>query len=172
MKKAVLIPTGDEVKAGVVLDTNSPALMELILEQFPRAVVIREEPVIDDLGEITSAIKRYMDSDLILVIGGSGGGSSYDQALAVDVTHAVLEDLLEQPEIKEIFGYNGHLWSRLVIGKYKTAIVANVPGPMVEAVAAARVIIRGLAAGEDLCQISVAVAEAVMEQYPKRGQER
>jgi molybdopterin biosynthesis enzyme len=169
MKKFVLIPTGDEVKAGLVLDTNSPALMELILERFPRALVIREEPVIDDLHEIRQAINRFEDSDLILVIGGSGGGRRYDPALALDVTHTVLENLLENQETKEIYGYNGHLWSRLIIGKYNGVIVANVPGPMVEAVAAARVIIRGLAEGEDLRQISVAVAEAVMKQYPLGG---
>lgn len=169
MKKAVIIPTGDEVRAGLVLDTNSPAIMGIILEKYPLMTVLRAEPAADEMGEIRKAILSHRDSDLIIVIGGSGGGKKYDASLARDVTHTVLENILADHQIKEIYGYNGHLWSRLIIGRLGNAIVANVPGPLVEAVAAAKAIVQGLSAGNDLCTISDQAAQAVMEQYPMGG---
>lgn len=169
MKRAVIIPTGEEIKSGLVLDTNSPAIMEIILEKYPMAVVLRAEPAADEMGAISQAIMLYQDSDLIIIIGGSGGGKKYDSSLAPDVTHTVLENLLVDRQIKEIYGYNGHLWSRLIIGRFGNAIVANVPGPMVEAVAASKAIVQGLAAGNDLSSISGETAEAVMDQYPLGG---
>lgn len=171
MKKAVIIPTGDEIKSGIVIDTNSPVIMGIILELFPRAAVTRTEPAADEINEILGRIELHGDSDLIIIVGGSGGGSQYDVSLARDVTHAALDKLLPDHQIKEIYGYNGHLWSRLVIGHYKNAVVANVPGPPAEAAAAARAILTGLAEKEDLAAISARAAEAVLSQYPKGGKD-
>lgn len=170
MRKAVVIPTGDEVKSGLVLDTNSPAIIGIILEKYPLAVVVRAEPVNDEISEINRAISLYLDCDLIILIGGSGGGRLYDPSLAPDVTYTVMEKMLEDSAIKDIYGYNGHLWSRLVIGRLKNTVVANVPGPFVEAVAAARAIVGGLADGGNLRSVLGRVAQAVREQYPAGGE--
>ncbi|MDX9872321.1 MAG: molybdopterin-binding protein [Clostridia bacterium] len=172
IQKAVVIPTGNEIMTGVVLDTNSPAILEIILEKYPQALVIRAQPAADETEEIIRVLKLYGDSDLIVLIGGSGGGKAYDPSLADDVTHFALEKVLADRQVQEIYGYNGHLWSRLIIGKLGQTIVANVPGPFVEAVAAAGVIVRGLAQGLDLSAISRQTAQAVLAQYPLGGQVR
>ncbi len=170
MKKVLLIPTGNEICQGTVLDTNSPALMEIVLEKFPRAAVQRLSPIEDNPETIYKTIEAHLDWDLMILIGGSGGGKNCDPDLAPDMTHLVLDSLLEEKQEKRIYGYNGHLWSRLLIGKLqKNNLVANVPGPYVEAVAAGKALINAIAQNQDLAAISENVAAAVLAQYPKGG---
>ncbi len=169
MNEVVIVPTGDEIKAGTVTDTNSPAIMEIVLEKYPQAAVLRVPPVNDVSQAISQEITAHSNSDLIIIIGGSGGGKKFDPALSTDVTHLVLENVLDNAKIKEIYGYNGHLWTRLVIGKLGKALVANVPGPMVEAVAAARALLEGLEKELNLEELSINMAEAVFAKYPLGG---
>ena len=170
MEKVLLIPTGNEICQGTVLDTNSPALMEIVLEKFPRACVQRLTPVQDDPDAIRKAIEDHQDWDLIILIGGSGGGKKYDPDLAVDMTHLVLDSLLQEKVEKRIYGYNGHLWSRLLIGRLKDKnLIANVPGPYVEAVAAGKALITSIAKRQELEVISENVVAAVLAQYPSGG---
>lgn len=169
MNKVVIVPTGDEIKAGTVTDTNSPAIMEMVLERYPLAGVLRVSPVNDVPQAISQEISAHNDSDLMIIIGGSGGGKRFDSSLSTDVTHLVLENILENAKIKEIYGYNGHLWTRLVIGYLGKTLVANVPGPMVEAIAATGVLLEGLEKELDLEELSINMAEAVFAKYPLGG---
>lgn len=170
VNKVVIVPTGDEVYNGVVLDTNSPALMAMVLEKFPQACIQRITPVIDNLDAICQTIKRYETCDLIIVIGGSGGGKKFDADLAADETHIALDSMLTRKAVKEIYGFNGHLWSRLVVGCMReNCLVANVPGPYTEAVAAGKALLEAIAAGVDLTVIAEQVASAVLAQYPSGG---
>jgi Molybdopterin biosynthesis enzyme len=170
MKKVLLIPTGNEIYQGTVLDTNSPALMEIVLEKFPQACVQRLSPVEDDPEAIKQVIEHYQDWNLIILIGGSGGGRRYDPDLADDMTHLAVDSLLQRKIEKRIYGYNGHLWSRLLIGKiHEDNIVANVPGPYVEAVAAGKALVAAIDAGDELAVISEKVTSAVFAQYPRGG---
>lgn len=168
--QVVIVPTGDEVYAGLVLDTNSPALMEIILEKFPQVCIKRVTPVVDNSDAICQTIKQHENCDLIIVIGGSGGGKKYDSDLAADETHLALDAMLTAKVVKEIYGFNGHLWSRLVVGRMeKNCLVANVPGPYTEAVAAGRALLDAMVTGLDLPVIAETVANAVLAQYPSGG---
>lgn len=170
MEKVLLIPTGNEICQGTVLDTNSPALMEIVLEKFPQACVQRLAPVKDDPDTIRRTIEEHQEWDLMILIGGSGGGRKYDPDLAEDMTHLVLDSLLKEKLEKRIYGYNGHLWSRLLIGRLKGKnLIANVPGPYVEAVAAGRALITSIAEGRDLTVTLEKVVSAVLAQYPSGG---
>jgi molybdopterin biosynthesis enzyme len=169
MKEVTIIPTGDEVCNGLVIDTNSPAMMAAVVEHFPCCRVVRTAPVADSQQEIVQEILRRPDSDLILIIGGSGGGRLYDPSLAVDVTHHAVEQLLPDPAVQEIYGFNGHLWSRLVVGRIGNTLVANVPGPHTEAVAATRALLAALVEGMKPAQAAKAMAQAVLATYPKGG---
>ena len=55
--KAIIIPTGDELAAGIVLDTDSPAVMGQLLAVNPSAFVARTAPVSDKEENITNTIK-------------------------------------------------------------------------------------------------------------------
>ena len=139
-KRAVIIPTGDELASGIVLDTDSPAIMGQLLAINGGAFVARCAPVIDREASITETIEGFAAEgyDLIVLIGGSGGGHRHSSTLGKDFTHSSLDGILEDKSQCELYGKNGHMWSKLVIGRLGGAIVFNVPGPYDEALAVIR----------------------------------
>ncbi len=172
LKKINIIPTGDEIFNGVVIDTNSTAIMQIILENFPRCKITREKPVIDDeikiLEKINSCVEK--SSDLIIIIGGSGGGYRFDPTLAKDYTHSAIIQYLNKYTSREIYGKNGHLWSKIVFGKKDATIITNVPGPYVEATAASKVLIESLKNDEkDINVICDKMANAILSKYPSKA---
>lgn len=170
MERVTLIPTGDEIADGVVVDTDSPAILAVILEAFPQCEVRRIPPVRDSEEAITAAVEQSAatEPDLVFLIGGSGGGDRFAPALAKDFTHSALEKCMPGAAIREICGGNGHLWSRLVAGRRGRCWVINVPGPQAEAVAAARAAIEylGSVAAPDADVLVDRIAGAVIAQYP------
>ena len=66
----------DELASGVVLDTDSPAVMGELLRLEPTAFVARTSPVLDREEAISDTIKGFAAEgyDLIILLGGSGGG--------------------------------------------------------------------------------------------------
>lgn len=172
INRAVIIPTGDEILNGIVTDTNSPAIMELILEAFPQCEVTRVKPVNDMEEKITNKLIECIDrgNELIFLIGGSGGGHRYIPTLGKDYTHSALVKFLPDAHSREIYGANGHLWSKLIAAKKSGSIIITVPGPYVEAIAAARAAIDLLKSGEERIDIIISkIAEAVLGKYPSGG---
>lgn len=169
ISKAVIIPTGDEVLSGIILDTDSPMIMQVLLSINGNCTIIRNEPVIDSEDKITDCIKGYMDQelDLIVLIGGSGGGHRYSTTLGKDFTHFSLEVILEEKHSTELYGKNGHLWSKLICGMVNNTMVINVPGPYQEAHAAIAAFKKSYEESLDLKQINKNMAEAVKSQYFK-----
>lgn len=174
--RIVVIPTGDEILNGIVLDTDSPQIKSLWLENHPDDIVTITEAVSDD-GEIIAAkiMEAAADADIIVMIGGSGGGHRHDQSLGKDFTHTALDRLLDPKAFKSIYGPNGHMWCRLVIGFVAGAVVLNVPGPFTEAKAA-------FTAFRDICEedgipktadeaaikrINESMADAVIKTYER-----
>lgn len=171
LKKVSIIPTGNEINNGVVIDTNSPAIMQIILENFPQCEVTREKPVVDKENKIVEKIDECVskDSDLVIIIGGSGGGYRFDSTLAEDYTHTAMIKYLSEFTAREIYGKNGHLWSKIVYGRKDSTIVTNVPGPYVEAVAAAKALIKSLKDdSKDIDPICEDMANAVLNNYPSK----
>ena len=168
MKRVLLLPTCDEIRSGLVLDTDSPAILERILRAFPEAQVCRMPPEPDEPEGIRRRIEALAAGhpDLILLIGGSGGGHRYSSTLGKDYTHTVQEDCLHPACSSEIYGKNGHLWTKLICGKWGDSLVVNVPGPYVEACAATDAFLAAYCAGSSLQEINRAMAEAVFAQYP------
>ena len=138
MKEVVIIPTGDEIIDGTVLDTNSPAIIGSLLKMEPLCEIHRIAPVADNLDAICEAVDIWVKRgvSLVVIIGGSGGGRRFSSTLSEDYTHNALESLLDEKVSREIWGKNGHMWCKLVCGKKSDTLVINVPGPHVEAVAA------------------------------------
>ncbi len=168
---AVILPTGDEIRNGTVLDTDSPEIMRLLLKSFPECEVTRLQPAADEEQGILEKITRLAGQyDLIVLIGGSGGGHRFSASLGKDFTHTAMEELLEEKESSEIIGYNGHLWSKLICGVCRGSLLINVPGPFAEASAAAAAFCRVFSArGRDLKAINEAMTQAVIAQYPGRA---
>ena len=170
MNEAVIIPTGNEIIDGTVLDTNSPVVMFSLIRMQPLCTVHRSAPVADDQDAICSAIEYWVEKgvDLVVIIGGSGGGHRYSSTLSEDYTHSALEKLLDEKASREIWGKNGHLWCKLVCGKRNNTMVINIPGPYVEAKAAIEAFCSVYAESPDgLTQINDTMAQAVLAQYPE-----
>lgn len=168
MKTAYILPTGDEIRSGIVLDLDSPEIMTQILKIYPEVEVTRLCPLIDKedviFNKIGEIVKRQ--PDLIVLIGGSGGGHRFSETLGKDFTHSALERYLDEYASHEIYGKNGHMWSKLICGKKGITTIVNVPGPYVEAKVAIEAYLKASADGVDLDNISLAMADAVLAQYP------
>ncbi|QGU96069.1 molybdopterin-binding protein [Clostridium bovifaecis] len=168
INKAVIIPTGDELREGIVLDTDSPMIMQVLLSMNGRCNIIRNEPIADRENLITDCIEGYVfkSVDLIILIGGSGGGHRHSTTLGKDFTHSSLELLLEEKYSSELYGKNGHMWSKLLCGIIGNTMVINVPGPFQEARAAIEAFKKAYEQDEkDLKNINLKMMESVKAQY-------
>lgn len=180
--KCYFLPTGDEIADGIVIDTNTPAMLQILLEHIPSATATRLAPVRDSEKAIAEALRQAEGADLFFLIGGSGGGHRFDPTLGKDFTHTALAAQLKSATSHAVFGKNGHLWTKLTAGFYGDCLVANVPGPYQEAVAATRAFFQEWDAAHlhgDLQEnendravlaerISKAMIQAVLAEYPTK----
>lgn len=173
IKTVYIIPTGDEIREGIVLDLDSPEIMKQVLAFEPEAQIIRIGPIVDDERKILEQLEKIVEQapDLVVLIGGSGGGHRFSETLGKDYTHSALEQYLTQCAKHEIYGKNGHLWCKLLCGKRKETTIINVPGPFVEAQAAICAYLTAVKDGKGLNGISHAMAQAVFDQYPSGAAE-
>lgn len=168
INKAIIIPTGDEIKTGVVLDTDSPMIMQVLLSMNGKCNITRNEPIADDENMIIDCIKGYLSQqvDLIVLIGGSGGGHRYSTTLGKDFTHSSLEAILDEKYSSELYGKNGHMWSKLLCGIINNTMIINVPGPFQEARSAIEAFKTTYEEdSRDLKKINKKMTEAVKAQY-------
>ena len=168
MKLAIIVPTGDEIKSGVVLDTDSPEILQQLIRRFPNIQALRMPPLVDDEAHIEDQLHSILkhSPDLVVFVGGSGGGHRFSPSLGRDFTQSALEKQLEIKAVREIYGKNGHLWCKLLCGKKDGAIIINVPGPYTEAKAAMEAFLRCYTPEADLNRINEAMAQAMLDQYP------
>lgn len=168
---AEIIPTGDELCSGIVLDTDSPMLMQHLLRMNNNCTVRRWSVTHDSMEAITKRIRQCMkqEPDLIILIGGSGSGHLHSDVLGKDYTHAGMESLMDDYAATSLYGKNGHMWSRLVCGYIGKTLVLNVPGPYVEAQAAIKAFCELWPGGPSLSDLNHAMAAAVEKCYESYG---
>lgn len=171
MPSIAFIPTGDEVVSGLIIDTDSPALMGEALRRWPGSSIFRHPPVKDAEDAITDAVREQVESGawLVVIIGGSGGGHRFTDTLAPDYSCGALKGLFPDAATGEVWGSNGHLFSAMSVARHEGGWAMNVPGPQAEAVAAFRAAIDGIEAGRKPEDIAREMAVAVAGQYPEAG---
>lgn len=168
IRHAVIIPTGDEVRDGIIVDTDSPMIREALLRLNAECAVEITTAIADETRLIRETILSAADHavDLIVVIGGSGGGHRHSASLSQDFTHSTLDELLPDAPSGSLYGKNGHLWCRLVCGQIGRTMILNVPGPFVEARAAIDAFINSYKnAPDDLETHNQQMLKAVSRQY-------
>lgn len=171
MKTAYIVPTGDEIQSGVVLDLDSVELMSQLLRRYPEMEVTRVSPLLDVEEQILEKVQELAAKEpwLIVLIGGSGGGHRFSKTLGKDFTHSALEKYMNVCAKHEIYGKNGHMWTKLLCGKKGATTIINVPGPFVEAKAAFAAYLRAEQQGAPLDEAAYSMAQAVLEQYPSEA---
>lgn len=72
INRAFIIPTGDEIKNGTVLDLDSAKIMESLVRLNPEMVITRLAPVVDVEANIVGTMESCLDAgaELIVLIGG------------------------------------------------------------------------------------------------------
>lgn len=170
MDKIMIIPTGDEICEGILIDTNSPKIMGRLIENYPAAFITRKNPVRDKKNLIVSAINQGVEENyqLILTIGGSGGGGKSTDSLADDYSHESILQLVSDHETIAIYGCNGHLWSKIVVASIDNSLIITLPGPQIEALAALDAAIDSLNKALTKKEICKNVTDAVISKYPKK----
>lgn len=169
IRTAVIIPTGEEVKAGIVRDIDSPEVMSVLLKKYPDCRIIRLAPIPDVENTIVKTVEdlSIAGEELVVLIGGSGGGHRHSATLSEDYTHSALERCLDEKNSYQIYGKNGHMWCNLVCGRKGKTIVINLPGPFREAAAAIRAFTESFEERpQDYRYINENMAKAVIAQYP------
>lgn len=168
MKTVYIVPTGDEIRNGVVLDLDSVELMSQLLKFDPELEVTRVSPLLDVEEQILEKVQTLTAKEpwLIVLIGGSGGGHRYSRTLGKDFTHSALEKYMNVCAKHEIYGKNGHMWTKLLCGRRGTTTIINVPGPFVEAKAAFVAYLDAERRGASLDDAAYSMAQAVLKQYP------
>ena len=168
ISKAFILPTGNEIKDGTVLDLDCPKILEKLVKLNPEMVVVRQAPVVDVEKNIVEAMRRCVEdgAELIVLVGGSGGGHRFSPTLGKDYTHSAMEQWLDRKSARQIYGKNGHMWTNLVCGMKGDCLVVNVPGPLREA-EAIEAFAQSVEAGRDIPAINRAMTEAVFAQYPQ-----
>lgn len=171
IRTAYILPTGDELRNGTVLDTDSPMLMQALLKLNNNCQICRRSVINDSAESIAEEIRfcAETEADLVILIGGSGSGHLHSDLLGKDYTHTGMESLLEHSTATSLYGKNGHMWSRLVCGYIGDTLVINVPGPYVEAKAAIEAFCATMDkdAVPDIKSLNCAMAQAVAACYEK-----
>lgn len=164
-----ILPTGDELQNGTVLDTDSPMLMQELLHLNADCTVCRHSITQDSVESIVERIRKCLldEPDLIILIGGSGSGHLHSDLLGKDCTHTGMETLMDDFAATSLYGKNGHMWSRLVCGQIGKTLVINVPGPFVEAKAAIKAFCAEYEKEPTLKELNQAMAAAVVRCYEK-----
>ncbi|MBP8692128.1 MAG: molybdopterin-binding protein [Sedimentibacter sp.] len=175
LSNVVIIPTGDELNEGIVLDTDSPMIMQEIIKLDGRCNILRSQPVYDKEDKIIECIKSYAagKADLIIIIGGSGGGHRYSRTLGKDYTHSALDLILEEKHSSEVYGKNGHMWSKLTCGRLNETLIINVPGPYDEARAVIKAFCSAYKNNKDnLKELNRTMMKALIGQYGNQEPDR
>jgi len=144
-------------------------IMQSIIQLDPLCSVTRSVPINDIESLIAATVTHAAEDtfDLVVVIGGSGGGHRYSPTLGKDFTHSALETILNPKYSGEIYGKNGHMWCKLLCGLAANTLVINLPGPYREAKAAMAAFAAAYTHdSSDLKGINQAMLEAVTQQYP------
>lgn len=172
LREVFLIPTGDELASGVVIDTDSPMIMQKILRKEPNCRCVRLPVTPDDREVLASRISESAEqgADLIIVIGGSGSGHLHSELLGEDHTGETMESVLDTYTDTALYGKNGHMWSRLMCGRIGKALAVNVPGPNAEAAAVTEALLAHL---DEACEsINREMADALRHCYDKSSMGR
>ncbi len=167
-RRAIVFPTGFEIRQGLIEDTNTPYLKKLLEDNGYKVTVgeIIDDSPEDMLEKLSDALSRGFG--LILTTGGVG---------AEDKDHTVegiarLDPTAATPYIVKFKqGTSRHVKDgvRIGVGREGPSLMVSLPGPHDEVEAAAPVLLKGLAENWPKEMLAEQLASVLADKWRQKG---
>ncbi|MCR4441486.1 MAG: molybdopterin-binding protein [Peptococcaceae bacterium] len=166
-KRAIVFPSGFEVRDGLIEDTNTPYLVEQLQSEGFKAV--RGKVLPDDLVIAAARLNRAVDEGYGLIIT-TGGVGAEDKDFNIEALSKVADDVWTPYIIKFNRGEGRHVKDgvRIGVGQAGLTTIVNLPGPH-EEVRASFPVVRSFIRAEITAE---KMAEKLAEVLRKRWEEK
>ncbi|MEM1546242.1 MAG: molybdopterin-binding protein [Candidatus Methanomethylicia archaeon] len=141
--RAIVFPTGFEVKRGIIKDTNTPLIIDKLEKEGFKAV---HGPVLDDDEYMIAAkIREAVDSGFGLIIL-TGGVGAEDKDKTIEGIEKATKNIRTEYVVKYHQGKGRHAKSgvRIAVGRYGESIIIALPGPTDEVKECIDIVIEGV----------------------------
>lgn len=161
-KRAIIFPSGFEVKKGLIHDTNSPYLKDRLVEEGFKVTI--GDVLQDNLDSIVSALTRAVNSGFGLIIT-TGGVGAEDKDRMIEALLEVDPKASTPYVIHYEKGTGRHEKDgvKIGVGYLKPAFIIAIPGPHEEAKIGIEVIIEGARKGLDKEALALSLSKAYIQ---------
>ncbi len=167
LKRAIVFPTGFEVKKGMIKDTNTPMITERLLEEGYK---VTKGPILeDDESQIVEYMTRAIGNGYGLIIT-TGGVGAEDKDKTVESILKVDQEAATSYIAKFEKGTGRHMKDgvKIAVGKVGNTTIVALPGPNDEAKIGLDVVIAALKSDLDKKEFANRLAEALRERLRVR----
>ena len=166
--RAIVFPTGFELQQGLIEDTNTPYLKEM-LEKAGYKVTVGEI-MADDLSDVVDKLSDALNRGFGLIVT-SGGVGAEDKDHTVEGICAIDREAATPYVVKFTKGTGRHVKDgvRVGVGSEGLSLMVSLPGPHDEVELTAPVLLQGLEEGWDKTLLADRLAAVLAEKWRQKG---
>lgn len=167
-RRAIVFPTGFELQQGLIEDTNTPYLKEM-LEKAGYKVTVGEI-IADDLSDVVEKLSDALNRGFGLIVT-SGGVGAEDKDHTVEGICAIDREAATPYVVKFTKGTGRHVKDgvRIGVGSEGLSLMVSLPGPHDEVELTAPVLLQGLEEGWDKTLLADRLAAVLAEKWRQKG---
>lgn len=168
-KRAIIFPTGFEVKKGYIEDTNTPYIKKKLTENSYKVSI--GDVLDDDERHIASKLSNAVLEGYGLIIT-TGGVGAEDKDKTVEAILRIDANASTPYIVKFKRGSGRHLKDgvRIAVGKSGQALIVALPGPNDEVIIGMEELLKGLNSGLDKEGIATLIANALSKKLIQKKQ--
>lgn len=166
--RAIVFPTGFELQQGLIEDTNTPYLKEM-LEKAGYKVTVGQI-MADDLSDVVDKLSDALNRGFGLIVT-SGGVGAEDKDHTVEGICAIDREAATPYVVKFTKGTGRHVKDgvRVGVGSEGLSLMVSLPGPHDEVELTAPVLLQGLEEGWDKTLLADRLAAVLAEKWRQKG---
>ena len=167
-RRAIVFPTGFELQQGLIEDTNTPYLKEM-LEKAGYKVTVGEI-IADDLSDVVEKLSDALNRGFGLIVT-SGGVGAEDKDHTVEGICAIDREAATPYVVKFTKGTGRHVKDgvRIGVGSEGLSLMVSLPGPHDEVELTAPVLLQGLEEEWDKTLLADRLAAVLAEKWRQKG---
>jgi len=167
-KRCIVFPTGEEVRRGVVKDTNSPYIRERLKKEGFSVDIGSVLP--DDTDLIASAIMNAVDNGYGLIIT-TGGVGAEAKDRTIEALKKIDPDAATPYVMKFHRGTGRHEKDgvKIGVGSVGPSLIVSLPGPNDEVRLCMETLIEGLSKGLDKYELAEEIVRTLKNKYISGG---